>query len=214
MRTRAELEIESAQLRQLARTEQTLSGRIATASTSPARLFTFPESSFKLYAAPSAEHLFTTRIVRHIDVGRVPTGLEFRLMEEEFVSDSAGNLARHYPPFELAKSDDAFDVLSSGYQRLEEDQFWERVEPVKWRIESDGFTEAEQAAAVAEIDRYASELGLTPSARLRVKSDAIDLLEGRLEMADFVSRTIARQDCFAVVHRVELSNQITESQEI
>jgi hypothetical protein len=49
---------------------------------------------------------------------------------------------------------------------------------------------------------------------MRVKSDAVDLLEGRLELGDFIARTVARQDCFDFAQRVELTHEITESIEV
>ena len=76
---------------------------------------------------------------------------------------------------------------------------------------SNGFTEDEQAEEVAELDRSVSELALSATARMRMRIDMIDLLEGRLEMGDFVARTVARQECFAVTQRVALSQQCTES---
>ena len=89
-----------------------------------------------------------------------------------------------------------------------------RIEPVVARIEAEGFTEAERADAVAELDRASSELDLSVTARMRMRIDMIDLLEGRLELGDFVARTVARQECFAVTQRVALSEQCRESIEV
>jgi len=215
MRTRAELEIEARQLEKRAREAP---GHIETpftiAALAPPPLFTFPESSVKLYAAPNSDVLFTARMIRCIDVTEGRAGFEYKLMEEEFISDSQGKLVRHYDPIGLITSDNALEVLSVGYQRLDEDRLWERVDPVRSRIETNGFTLAEHAEAVAEVQRYALEMELSASALMRVKTDTIDLLEGRLEMGDFVSRTVARQECFAPVQRTVLSRQITESIEI
>jgi hypothetical protein len=94
---------------------------------------------------------------------------------------------------------------------LDEDRFWEQIEPIRNRIEADGFTEAEHAEAVAEVERYTSEMDLSASARMRVKSDAIDFLEGRLETGDFVARTVARQERFTVAQRAALSHQLSEA---
>ena len=58
------------------------------------------------------------------------------------------------------------------------------------------------------------DLALSTAAQMRVKSDAVDLLEGRLELGDFIARTVARQDCFDSAQRVELTHEITESIEV
>ena len=219
MRTRAELEMEARRLEQRAHdAREAPSDRIEKSLTlaglGVAPLFTFPESSVKLYAAPNSEVLFTARMIRHIDATEGRAGLEYKLTEEEFISDPQGKLVRHYDPIGLVTSDNVMDVLSAGFQRLDEDRLWERVKPVRGRFDTTGFTESERAEAENEIERYASEMELSSSARLRVKSDTIDLLEGRLEMGDFVSRTVARQECFAAVQLTVLSRQITESIEI
>ena len=219
MKTRAEMEVEARRIEQRVRDGSEVPSNRLDNPLTPGRseavpLFTFPESLVKLYTAPKAELLFTARVIRHIDVTEGSATPAYKLMEEEFISDAQGNLARHYDPISLATSDHVIDLLSAGFQRLEEDRFWERVEPIRSRIEQNGFTQAEQAEAVSEIERYASEMELSASSRLRVKSDAIDLLEGRLEMGDFVSRTVARQECFSPVQRCELSRQITESIEV
>jgi len=216
MRTRTELEIEARRLEQHAReaSGHPIETPFALAALRAPSLFTFPESSAKLHAAANAEVLFTVRMIRRIDVTEGRAGFEYKLMEEEFVSDAQGKLVRHYDPIDLITSGNVLEVLSAGYQRLDEDRLWERVDPVRSRIETNGFTLAEHAEAVAEVQRYASEMELSASALMRVKGDTIDLLEGRLEMGDFVSRTVARQECFAPVQRTVLSRQITESIEI
>jgi len=58
----------------------------------------------------------------------------------------------------------------------------ERIEPVVQRIEENGFTESEEADAVTEVNDTTSELDLSAAAKMRVKADTVDLLEGRLEM--------------------------------
>ena len=78
-------------------------------------------------------------------------------------------------------------------------------------IEADGFTESERAEAVADIEKSTTELNLSIAGRIRMRCDAIDLLEGRLEIGDFVARCVARQECYAAVQREVLSYQNTES---
>lgn len=219
MRTRAELETEARRLEQRVRDERgTPSNGVERSLTSAglgaAPLFTFPESSVKLYAAPNSEVLFTARIIRYIEATEGRAGLEYKLMEEEFIADPEGNIVRHYDPIDLVAGDDVAEVLRAGFQRLDEDRLWEQVEPVRSRIHTNGFTQAEHTEAVAEVVGYTSEMNLSASARMRVKSDAIDLLEGRLEMGDFIARTVARQEGSAVVQREALSNQVTQSLEV
>ena len=206
MRTRAELDLQTRRLEQRARATRDELGAKP--------LFTYPESSVELNVGPDTGSVLVHRMLRHITSIQGRTGPEYRLIEEEFVSNSEGQLVRHYEPIEIHTDNDAFGILSAGFQRLDEDRLWERIEPVVQRIQLNGFTESEHAEATAEVERCGSELDLPASARLRVKTDTIDLLEGRLELGDFVSRTVARQECFAVNQRAAHSRQITECLEI
>lgn len=219
MRTRSELEIVARRLEQQIRENPAeLSSRPEVSLAGPGSraeaLFTFPESTETLRASSADEGPLTHRVVRHIDVVRAGTGPEFRLVEEEFVSNTEGKLVRHYDPIDITTDNGAFGIVSVGFQRLDEDRLWERIEPVVARIEAAGFTEGEQAEVVAELDRSVSELELSATARMRMRIDMIDLLEGRLELGDFVARTVARQECFAVTQRVALSQQCRESIEV
>ena len=219
MRTRSELEIVARRIEEQTRgTPSELSSRPEISPEGPGSrveaLFTFPESTVTLRAASAFEGPLTHRMVRHIDVLQSGTGPEFRLVEEEFVSNTSGELVRHYDPLDITTENGAFGIVSVGFQRIDEDRLWERIEPVVARIEADGFTEGEHAAAVAELDRSVAELELSATARMRMRIDMIDLLEGRLEMGDFVARTVARQECFAVTQRVALSQQCRESIEV
>lgn len=216
MRTRSELEIVARRLEQQIRGNPTELGSrpevsLAGPGSRAEALFTFPERTVTLRAGSASECPQTHRMVRHIDAVQTGTGPEFRLSEEEFVSNPAGELVRHYEPIDIASDGGALGIVSVGFQRLDEDRLWERIEPVVAQIEADGFTEGEQAAAVAELDRSVSELGLSATARMRMRIDMIDLLEGRLEMGDFVARTVARQECFAPQQRVAESQQYTEA---
>jgi hypothetical protein len=219
MRTRSELEIVARHLEQRMRERQAELGSrpevppAGSAARSEA-LFTFPESTVTLNTRADPEGPQIHRMVRHIAAVQVGTGPEFRLVEEEFVSNPAGELERHYEPLDITTDGGALGIVSAGFQRLDEDRLWERIGPVVARIEANGFTGGEQAEAVAELDRSVSELDLSATARMRMRIDMIDLLEGRLEMGDFVARTVARQECFAVTQRVALSEQCRESIEV
>ena len=216
MRTRSELENVARHLEQRMRERQTESASrpdavLAAASSRSEALFAFPESTVTLNTGAHSEGPQIHRMLRHIAAVQTETGSEFRLVEEEFVSNPAGELVRHYEPLEIATDGGALGIVNAGFQRLDEDRLWERIEPVVARIEANGFTEGEQAEAVAELDRSVSELALSATARMRMRIDMIDLLEGRLEMGDFVARTVARQECFAVTQHVALAQQCTES---
>jgi hypothetical protein len=219
MRTRNQLEIEARQLEQTARdsmqgqvaaSDQTLA--LAAAGALP--LFTFPESTVRLNAASEFQGPLSHRMVRYIDAVQRPSGMEYRLMEEEFVSSADGEPVRHYDPIELVTSDDALDALSAGYQRLDEDRLAERIESVVDRIEANTFAEPANGEDLAEIEKATTELGLSATAKMRTKADAIDLLEGRLEPGDFVARSVGRQECFQAAQRMVVVRQITESTEV
>lgn len=216
MRTRTELEIVARSLEQRLRERQSEASRQPEAPLTggPAKsetLFVFPQSTVTRRSRSEAEGPQIRWITRRIDTVQTATRAEFRLIEEESVTDSNGRPVRQHEPVQIATSTRAFDVVSTGYQRLDEDRLVERVEPFVARADANGFTEAERTQAVAELDRAASELGLSVTARMRMRIDLIDLLEGRLELGDLVARTVARQECFAETQHVALSPQCTES---
>lgn len=219
MRTRAELEIVARTLEQRLHERQSESGQqpevpLTGGPAQSETLFAFPQSTAALRAGADAEGPLIRRMTRRIETVQTGARASFRLMEDESVADSNGRLVRHYDPVEIATSTQAFEVVSAGYQRLDQDRLWERIEPLVARIEAKGFTESERAEAVAELAHSAAELGLSVTARMRMRIDMIDLLEGRLELGDFVARTVARQECFAVNQRIARSEQCTESIEV
>jgi hypothetical protein len=218
MRTRNQLEIEARHLEQRVRDfarqsavggEQTFSLTMAGALP----LFIFPESTRRLNDVATGQGILSHRMLRYIDVERRTTGMEYRLMEEEFVSARDGEPVRHYDPLELIASDDPLDVLSVGYERLDEDRLAERIAPVLDRNDEDSFDEARQED-LTEIEKATAELQLSAAARMRTKADAVDLLEGRLEPGDFVARTVRRQECFQIREHIALGRAISESIEV
>src|SRR5215207_3063467 len=129
MKTRNEIEFEAQHLEQ--RLRDLRADAIANTVTATPRdsvqrwsLFTFPESSVKVFATDPV-HPLTHRMTRHVEVVVGGSGLEYRLIEEEFVSDSEGRVLRHYDPIDLETSDIAFDVISAGYRRVDEDRLRE-----------------------------------------------------------------------------------------
>lgn len=218
MKTRREMEIDALQVEQ--RMRESRRGEVAGAESASAvagpvvePLFTFPESSVRLGATEPFGGPFTHRIVRRVDgVDRLGR-FEYRLTEEEFISDSEGRVVRHYDPVDLATSDSALDVLSAGFRRLDEDRIYDGVEPIVAHCMASGITVDEWKSALSRIQELASGLDLSVGSQMRVKSDAVDLLEGRLELGDFVARTVARQECYRA-QQVVLSRTITESIEV
>src|SRR4051812_12880985 len=201
MRTRNQLEIEARQLEQAARDlrQEPIAGgeqTLAFAAAGALPLFTFPENTVRLNAASEFQGPLSHRMVRYIDAVQRPGGTEYRLMEEEFVSSADGESVRHYDPIELVTSDDPLDVLSAGYERLDEDRLAERIQPVIDRVEANTFAEPANVEDLEEIQNATAELDLSAAAKMRTKADAIDLLEGRLEPGDFVARSVGRQQCF------------------
>lgn len=218
MRTRNQLEIEARRIEQAARDsvpswQAAGESTLAVAAVGPLQLFAFPESTVR-FNGPEIQGPLSHRMVRHIDVLQRPSGVEYRLIEEEFIFTADGEPVRHYDPIELVTSDDALDVLSAGYQRLDEDRLAERIEAVVDRIEAKSLDEPASVEDLAEIEKATAELALTATAKMRTKADAIDMLEGRLEPGDFVARSIGRQECFQVAPRMAVVRQITESIEI
>lgn len=211
MKTRTELETEARRIEAMARESLGVSDARASIVTATGPLHVFPETAVKVNAASEFEGPLTHRILRHIAAAEKAGRIEFSLVEEEFVSSAAGLPFRHYDPIELVTSNEALDVLSAGYQRIDEDRLSERIEPIVDRIEASTFQESASADDVAEIETVAAELTLSAAARMRLKMDAVDLLEGRLEPGDFVARTVARQECFQRGERVTLSRQHIES---
>jgi len=212
MRTRAELEIEARRLEQRTREVSSNAEALTAAIGAGAKpLFTFPESSVAITEGTESGHPLRQRTIRHISLVGARAGFEYRLIEEAFVTDLTGAPVRHSDPIEISTGGGALGILSLGFQRMDEERLWERIEPVIGRIEADGFTESERAEAVADIEQSTAELNLSAAGRIRMRCNAIDLLEGRLEIGDFVARCVARQECFAAVQREVLSYQNTES---
>ncbi len=218
MKTRKEMESEARRLEQRMRESrgEPVAGAeigVAVGGVAPATLFTFPESSVRFGATEQSGGPYTHRMLRHVDGVDRSGSFEYRLIEEEFVSDSEGRDVRHYEPIDLTTSESAFDVVSAGFRRLDEDRLFERVAPIVAHCTANGFTTDEWNNAVSRIQQLASDLDLSVASQMRVKSDAIDLLEGRLELGDFVARAVERQECFRD-QRVTLSRTITESIEV
>ena len=136
------------------------------------------------------------------------------LIEEESVADSEGRLVRRYDPIELVTSENELVVLSVGFMRLDEDRLYERIEPITAKISATGFTLSEWEDALIKVQDVTTDLALSTASKMRVKSDAVDLLEGRLELGDFIARTVARQDCFDFAQRVEQTRGIKASIEM
>jgi hypothetical protein len=218
MRTRTELQLEARRLEQRAHeVRQASQGSAAEATTGASwllRLFTFPESSVRLSRPSDLGSPVTHRMVRYILAAHERTNPEYKLIEEESVSDSEGRVLRRYESVELATSGSALDIVSAGFKRIDEDRLHERFEPIIAQIAANDFTPSEWADALSRIQTVTTDLALSTAAQMRVKSDAVDLLEGRLELGDFIARTVARQDCFDSAQRVELTHEITESIEV
>jgi len=153
-------------------------------------------------------------MVRWVDGVEGPAGPRYRLMESEIVADADGRTERQFEPVALMTDDNAEEIVSAGYRRIDEDRLTEGIEPIVDQVRINGFTTAEWDDAVGRIQHVAAGLDLTAASRMRVKSDAIDLIEGRLDLGDFVSRTVARQECFQVAPGIRQSAAFTESIEI
>jgi hypothetical protein len=218
MRTRTELQIEARRLEQRAHEIRQASHRSAADVTSGASstlpLFTFPESSVRLSHPSDLGSPVTHRMVRYILAAHERTDPEYKLIEEESVSDSEGRVVRRYDSVELATSGSALDIVSAGFKRIDEDRLYERCEPILAQTSTNGFTRSEWENALSRIQAVTADVALSTASQMRVKSDAVDLLEGRLELGDFIARTVARQDCFDSAQRVELTHDITESIEV
>lgn len=217
MITRNELELHARGIEERAKASRTESGQVGEFTLAvPAAglpLFTFPESSLRT-SATRLHTEQTRRMVRWVDGVEGPAGPRYRLMESELVPDSDGRTVRKFEPIALMTDDSAEQIVSAGYRRIDEDRLIEGIEPIVDQVRIHGFTMAEWDDAVSRIQNVAAGLDLTAASRMRVKSDAIDLIEGRLDLGDFVSRTVARQECFQVTPRVRQSAAFTESIEI
>lgn len=220
MKTRREMQIEARRIEEVGR--QSLEDRrrgsgselAVAASVAPLVLFSFPESSVRINAASEFEGPLTHRMLRRIEFSENDPEGEYQLVEEEFVSSDESELVRHYEPVALMASDDPYDVVVAGYQRLDEDRLRERIEPVVDRLEANTFPEPITNEAIAEVERLVSDLDLAPGSKLRMKMDAIAFLEGRLEAGDFVARTVARQECYQPDQSIAMGQRLSETIEV
>ena len=215
MRTNSELQIEARRLEQqvheLRHSPQGAAGDLTVGAHEAIPVFTFPESSVRLSGPSDLGSSVTHRMVRYILAAHDRVSPEYKLIEEESVSNSDGRVVRSYAPVEMATSESALEVLSAGFKRIDEDRLHERLEPITAQISTNGFTLSEWEDALSRVQEVTTDLALSTASQLRVKSDAVDLLEGRLELGDFIARTVARQDCFDFTQRVERTHEITES---
>jgi hypothetical protein len=176
-------------------------------------VFRFPESLVTLGPAEGFPAVETHRMLRHIEAAIVGERLEYRFIEEEFVADADGQAVRHYEPIDLVTGDSALDVLIAGYQRLEQDRVRERLARIAARVEAEGFETPVAPDAMVEVESTTDSLMLSPTARMRMRVDAVAFLEGRLEAGDFVARSVARQQCYEAPAQV-VTQQITERIEV
>ena len=215
MKTKSELLAEAHRLEQRVHESTVLSrasvGARGIVSSGAIPVLIFPDTSVRLSDPSDSGLSFTHILVRYILARQDRTNLEYKLMEEESVADSEDRVVRRYDPVELATSERAVDVLSAGFRRIDEDRLLERLEPITAEFARNGFTHREWEDALSTVQEVTSDLALCAASQMRVKSDAIDLLEGRLELGDFIARTVARQDCFDFEQRIELTNEFTES---
>ena len=218
MRTKSELQIEARRLEQRVhesrQSPQGAAGDVAIGAHEAIPLFTFPETSVRLSGPSDLGSSVTHQMVRYILAAHDRVSPEYKLIEEESVSDTEGRVVRRYDPVELATSGSAHEVVSAGFRRIDEDRLHERVAPIAAHIAANGFTLSEWEDALSKVQEVTTDLALSTASQMRVKSDAVDLLEGRRELGDFIARTVARQDCFDFTQRVELTQEITESIEV
>jgi len=215
MRSRTELEIEARAL-QLRAEEMRVarqSGENA-AFGATATLLVFPASQYRVNAASEYESTITHSFIRRIEVSMAREEPEYRLKEEELVTSPKGELLRYYDNVELIVSDDVMDVLSAGYQKLDEDRLRERIEPLVDRVQSSTFPAPATKDDVAEVEELVKDFDFSAAARLRTRMDALDMIEGRLEPGDFIARAVARQECFSVSERIAVGYQLNERMDV
>ena len=177
-------------------------------------LFNFPECFVTFNASGASAAPEAHRMVRRIDVVTGDQAADYQLIEEEFVTDDSGGFVRHYEPVAMVITDSPLEALIAGYQRMDEDRLQEQLEPIAEKIEAGHLPVPVTAEAIADLEGVAAGLSFSPAARLRIRSDAIAFLEGRLEGGDFVLRTVGRQECFAPKVTVDASQRTSEQMEI
>lgn len=215
MKTRLDLENEAREMERLAReclvVRNSPLAPVAAGEWTP--VHRFPESLVTLGPAEGFLTVERHRMLRHIEAASVGERLEYRFIEEEFVAEADGQPVRHYDPIDLVTGDSALDVLIAGYQRLEEDRVRERLACIAARVEAEAFDAPVTPDVIAEVESTTDSLVLSPTARMRMRVDAVAFLEGRLEAGDFVARSVARQQCYEAPAQV-VTQQITERIEV
>lgn len=217
MITRQELELHARVIEKRAyesRMESLRTSEQNTAGDGPSLpLFTFPTST--IHTTPNeGAPLQVQHRARRVDAVEVRSGLHFRLVEEEVVTDAAGHLLQRLEPVVLVSAKEAIEPLRAGFRRVDEDRLAESVAPIVEQVRTPGLTVGEADEAVSRIQQLTAGLDLSAASQLRVKSDAFDLVDGRLDVSEFVSRTVARQEGFEAVQHVRQSVAFTESIEV
>jgi hypothetical protein len=144
---------------------------------------------------------------RHVEAAIVGGALVFRLMERETDVTGPDRGERNAAGALLASSPSAFDVLTAGYEMVEEERLSAALE--RYTEPSEDRTGPADSETVAEVEAVL-ETSLLPAAdRLRTKAEVVEFLEGRLETSALIARTIERQ-----CSRESYGERLTERHEL
>lgn len=156
------------------------------------RLLTLPDSPVTP-ANLDADSAPTPVRTRWIELA--PDASEFVLMQGERQIDASGGVVREIAPFIAVRSESAYEVLSDGYEAIEEERLARVLQPYIEGIEEDDYIDLIDASQMREIESLVGAGEMAPAALMRTRVDIAAFLEGRLEPGNFISAVI-RRHCY------------------
>ena len=117
--------------------------------------------------------------------------LIYRLMERETDLPTSDRGERDEDGTLLASSNSAYDVLRAGYELAEEERLEAELE--RYAERSEDRADSADGETVAEVESILETNVLSPSDRLRTKTEVIDFLEGRLKPNVLIAHAVERQ---------------------
>lgn len=170
-------------------------------------LFTFPESHFTSHATDGSLHHHSR--LRRIEVGLAGAALEYRLLQDEIESTSAGEVVKNESLVLVNTSASAADMLEQGYDLADEERLSEALDPILEKLSAGEFADGVEPAVVTEIEEVIEAAELLPAARLHTKADIARLMDGSLEPDEFIASAVHRHRCRDRIAE-EVAERVTE----
>ena len=216
MRTKEQLQLQARQIEERGRELWAEYSRTSVRAPSDATdaavsVFTYQEVGAQFFTPGGLQPTQIKRVTRRIEYYPTERGPEYAMVEEESLHDLKGNVLSVDEPMALVLTNDLLEALIAGYQRIDEDRLREKIEPIAERLEDMKYRDTLTDESMAEVEAVSADMSFSPANRLRMRADAMAMLEGHLDPAEFITRTVERQLCFEPTIRVVQREGVSES---